>query len=215
MEKLSYEQLLAPYPIKLSMATLRKPKLHELYDISFSTFYLYQFLMEMTPEQYFIELRKEQEGAKYWDSLSGDEQKAITLTYLIAADDSLRDLFISMLNFFVVEEVIQYKGILLILGNSIDIETAQIEEVQENVKTILDNESLLQLLAYIRQTCYMQEKKKEEEPVFKNDIAKRMWEKMKKAEKIETAHKNEDFTLPNIISKVSNYHSSISPLNIW
>lgn len=203
MAKLSYEMLLAPFPITLSYCTLRKPTLKEIYDISFTKYYLYQLLATLTPESYFKEFRNDQKLKDYWNSLSDDEQKSITLFSLISADPSLWELYLDMLNFFMIETVDFQNGYYFVIH----------DEADDN---IISEDDFNLLLSYIRQICNLpDEETKEEEPVFKNDIAKRMYEKMQKAEKVKSIKKNFNLSLPNIISKVSNNHPTISPITVW
>ena len=54
---------------------------------------------------------------------------------------------------------------------------------------------------------------------FKNDIAKKLYEQMQKANKEKEKQKNKkndiNLSLPNIISSVSSKHPSINLINIW
>ena len=217
MEKLSYEMLLAPFPIQLSFGTLRKPFLKEIYELSFATYYFYLFLAGLTAEQYFKELRNSQKGKELWESLPDEEKNTITVCYLISIDRSLCESYLAMLNYFIVENMVYHDGSFIILNDSVDIDELDKREIQEeDIKSILTEEQFNQLLYYIRQICFISEKKDEDEvPVFKNDIAKRMYEKMKKADAIKSIKRNLDITLPNIISKVSNKHPTISPITVW
>lgn len=219
MEKLTYEMLLSPYPIKLSVGTLRKPKLKEIYDITFTKYYFYQFLAGLTPEQYFKELKKDSGGKETWDSLDDDTKSQITVTDLAMLDASLCRLYLELLNFFFVENVVFANGIFFCCDESLDIgKITDASELADNDDAIgeITRDIFPQVLFYIRQICCMaEEEKEEEEPVFKNEIAQRLYEKMQKADKIVSNKKNLNLTLANIISKVSNKHPTISPLNVW
>jgi hypothetical protein len=85
-----------------------------------------------------------------------------------------------------------------------------------------DNNMFHEVLEAIQQICCIYEKhvdKDGKEVKFKNDIAKRIYEKIQKGEEERKQEEEEehgkDYTLPNIISAVSNRHPTISPLNVW
>lgn len=89
---------------------------------------------------------------------------------------------------------------------------------QEDIRGVISENIFLQVLNAIQQVCCIDDKDENvEEKKFKNSLAKKLYEKMLKAEKAKKEEKKFDvnFTLPNIISSVSNRHPTVSPINVW
>ena len=83
---------------------------------------------------------------------------------------------------------------------------------------MIHDKTFLQILDLLQQICCIHEKETAiEDMKFKNNMARKLYEKMLKAQKKERENKKADInmSLPNIISSVSNVHPSINPLNVW
>ena len=217
MNILDYGTLLSPKPIKLSIGSLRKPKLSEIYDLTFDRFVSYESLLKLTPEVYYTELRGE-EGKAEWDTFNDDKKRGIELYNLILSDTSLQNMYEEIFNFFFVESVIFQSPYFILLNEGADLER---ELNKEDISGVISEKSFMQVIYYIQQTCCIFEKQKQsiEDLKFKNDIAKRMYQKMLKAqeeqEKRASKKANKDHSLPNIISAVSNRHPCLNPSSVW
>ena len=215
MSIFDYGTLLCPKPIKLSIGTLRKPKLNEIYDITFERFYFFEVLLKLTPETYYTSLMGD-DGEQKWNSFGDDEKKDMTLYSLILNDERLQQLYTEMFGFFFIEDIVFRSPYFVILNNGISDDH---ELTKEDVHGVISENTFSTVLLMIQQICCIYEKEAEEEvePKFKNALAKKMYEKMKKAKKEQerTKRGNKDLAIPNIISKVSNKHLSINPINVW
>lgn len=211
--KLDYGAQLNPEPIMLSVGSLRKPKLIEIANLNFDKFDLYEMFIKMTPELFYTKI-KGNDGKAYWDSLSDDEQYNMTLYDLILDDTSLQRTYEKILNFFFVETVVFREGLFILFNNVEDASDVSLDDVCG----VLHKEAFLQIIDLIQQICCIHtDEEIPEDMKFKNRLARKLYEKMKKAEKEEKEKRKMDINLsiPNIISAVSNKHPSISPFSVW
>lgn len=213
--KLDYGAQLSPCPIALSIGTLIKPKLLDIAKLSFDKFSYYEFLLKLSPDTFYTKLNSEV-GTEYWNSLSDDERDSITLYDLILENETLQDLFVEIFNFFFEETVIFEEGVFIILRNP-NTDLSNLGEA--DIKGIISKDSVMQVLDLIQQVCCINDEEKEDEKnlKFKNSLAEKLFKRMKKAAKEAEARKKSDvnYTIPNIISTVSNRHQSINPVNVW
>lgn len=212
--KLDYGTQLSPEPIKLSVGTLRKPKLFEIAELNFDAFDIYEMFLKLTPEIFYTKLKGNDEKA-YWESLSEEQRENITLYDLILNDDSLQKTYQEILNFFFVEIVVYNNGLFFLFKNRTD-KTSDI--TQDDICGIIHKDIFPEILDLIQQICCINDKKESPENLkFKNKIARSIYEKMLNAKKKEKKKRKADvnLSLPNIISSISNIHPSISPINVW
>lgn len=211
--RLDYGTQLSPEPIKLSIGTLRKPTLREIANISFDKFNIYEMFLKMTPEIFYTKIKGD-EGKAYWDSLTEEQRDNITLYDLIQSDISLQARYGEILNFFLVERVAYSDGMFILF----DIEKSVTEVSISDVCGVLREETFLQIIDLIQQVCCISAaNEKPENMRFKNRFARKLFDKMEKAQKEEKERSKADMnlTIPNIISSVSNMHPSISPIEVW
>lgn len=217
--KLDYGTQLSSSPIVLSIGTLVKPKLKDITDttkgMSFNKFNYFEALIKMTPESFYTKIKGD-EGKKYWDSLSEDEQDNLTLYQIVINDKQLLNDFLELFNFFFYETVIFKDGYFVLLNKNIDVDSDIV--TQSDIRGVISDKIFLQVLNFISQICCIDnEEENIEEIKFKNSLAKKLFEKILKATKKQKEQQkgNVDFTLPNIISAVSNRHPTINPINVW
>lgn len=225
MDKFPYALVLAPYPIRLSIGTLRKPTLKEIYDLDFNLYTSYEALAKLTPKDYYTKMDGD-EGKEIWRSFTDKQKKEIELFNIVKSNESLCNDYTDLFNFFFEETVIFIEGFFVWLNKPINIYELQEknEQIPEDaISGIVGDEKMFQdVLEAIQQVCCIYEKKVDadgKEVKFKNDIAKEIFEKIQKAEneRNEKAEqeRSKEFTIPNIISAVSNRHPTISPINVW
>ena len=70
---LEYGTQLSPSPILLSIGSIRKPKLHEIADITFGKFNFYEILTKMTPDVYYEKVL--QKTDEKWNAMSNREKE--------------------------------------------------------------------------------------------------------------------------------------------
>ena len=192
MIELKYGTQLSPTPIKLSIGTLRKPKLKEIAEIGFDEFNLFETFAKMTPELWFTKIKGE-DGKSFWCSLSEEERSKIALYDIMLSDKSLIDVYLAIFNFFFVEPVVFYDDNFLILDHTIEDLSGL---TSDDIYGIICKESFIQVLEVIQRICCI-------------------YEKMLKAKQAEKKKSDDNMTLPNIISAVSNRHPSITPITVW
>ena len=217
MTILDYGTLLSPKPIKLSIGSLRKPKLLEIYDISFERFISYESILKLTPEMYYTELLGE-DGKKQWNSFSKEQRNDINIYDIITNDISLQNMYVEIFNYFFVESVVFENPYFVFLNEGTDLKQPI---TKEDITGVISKNTFSQVICMIQQTCCIFEKPKPsiDEQKFKNNIARKLYEKMLKAqeenEKRMVKKGNKDHSLPNIISAVSNRHPCINPNTVW
>lgn len=212
--KLDYGTLLSPTPIKLSIGTLRKHTLREISELSFDRFSLYETFLKITPEIYYTKMCDEDKKV-YWKSLKEDIQDNMTMYDLVLKDDTVRELYTELFNFFFEEFVVFKEGFFIILNQEVDLKE---EITPELLRGIINNVTFKQVLELIQQICYIyEEEEATDELKFKNNAARKIYEKLLKGQKEKKAKKKADVNLsiPNIISAVSNSHQAINPVNVW
>lgn len=210
--KLDYGTQISPSPITLSIGTLRKPTLREISDISFDKFDFYRFLSKMTPKIFFTVLQKDNDGEQYWNVISDKRKKEMTMFEIISNDTELQNLYCDMLNFFFVEDVIFANGYFILT----DQDSTDDDRIQDKLRGAISGTLFDEVMDVIQQICCVKKDEKdeaEEEPKFKNALAKRMYEKMKKPK--HKKKQDENLTLPNLISALSSKHPSLNYTNIW
>lgn len=217
--KFDYGTQLSPSPIVLSIGTLIKPKLKDIAGntngMSFDKFNYFEFLVKMTPESFYTKIKGD-EGKQYWNSLSEDERNSLTLYQIVINDEQLLKTFIEIFNFFFIEKVIFKEGYFILLDTNA--EKNKDITAQTEVRGVISEDIFLQVLDAIQQVCCIADKEDEiDESQFKNKLARKLYYKMQNAAKKAKKERKGDinFTLPNIISAVSNRHPTINPINVW
>lgn len=213
--ELDYGMLLSPVSIPLSVGTLRKPTMREISELTFQKFSMFEAFLKITPEEIYTSFIGDPEENK-WDSLPEDTRDSLTVYDCILDDENLQGVYRSIFDFFFEENVIYYKNLFVLLNEGFDAEHL----TEEAVRGVISEKNFQSVLECIQQTCCIYTKKEEEkERTFKNDLARKMYEKMKKAqaerEKAKQKQTNLDYSLPNIMSAISNRHPSINPINVW
>lgn len=212
--RLDYGTQISPVPITLSIGVLRKPTLSEISKISFEKFGYYEFLLTMNPETYYTKIR-DNDGQEYWESLTEEEQNKITLYDLITEDDKLQYLYTEILNFFFVETVVYREGLFILLKEPVD----NIDEIMDSdmIVGVIHKGLLPQVIEIIQQICclFAEEEEEIDDSKFKNALAKKLFERMRNAQKEQKKKINKNLTVPNIISSLCTKHPSLNYTNIW
>lgn len=215
--RLDYGTQLSPFPITLSIGTLRKPTLKEISQITFDRFSFYEFFLKLSPETYYTKLRKENDGEAFWDSLTEEEQDKITIYNIIEEDEKIRSTYVEIFNFFFVETVIYQEGFFILLKENTAIDNPD-KIKREQVRGAIAKDNFSQVMSLLQQICCIyNEEESLDDMKFKNNLARKLMEKMLKAKKKEQETKKSDLnlTIPNIISSLANKHPSLNYVNIW
>lgn len=215
--RLDYGTQLSPVPITLSIGTLRKPTLKEISQITFERFSFYEFFLKLSPETYYTKLRKENDGEAFWDSLTEEEKDKITIYNIIEEDEKIRSTYVEIFNFFFVETVIYQEGFFILLKENTVIDNPD-KIKREQVRGAIAKDNFSQVMSLLQQICCIyNEEESLDDMKFKNNLARKLMEKMLKAKKKEQEAKKSDLnlTIPNIISSLANKHPSLNYVNIW
>ena len=215
--RLDYGTQSSPVPITLSIGTLRKPTLKEISQITFDRFSFYEFFLKLSPETYYTKLRKENDGEAIWDSLTEEERDKITIYNIIEEDDKIRSTYVEIFNFFFVETVIYQEGFFILLKENTAIDNPD-KIKREQVRGAIAKDNFSQVMSLLQQICCIyNEEESLDDMKFKNNLARKLMEKMLKAKKKEQEAKKSDLnlTIPNIISSLANKHPSLNYVNIW
>lgn len=214
---LQYETLLSPDPIELTIGTIRQPKLREIRSLGFEKYNFYKMFLKMTPELYYTKFTRDKKDM--WESLSDDKKDSITLFDIVDSDEAIQNIYLEIFKYFFVETVIYKFGIYIILKNEIEDESLMTEE---DVSGVIYKDNFIQMLEVLQQICAIYEKEEHAENfVYKNERARQIHEKILRAEREKKqaeateAKANPDYSIPNIISAVSNIHPCLTPITIW
>lgn len=211
--KLDYGTQISPFPIKLSVGTLKKPTLKEIAEMTFDKFSFYEFLLKMTPEMYYTKLLKNNGGVALWNSFSDSKKESFTMYDIINDAESLVDIYVEMFNYFFVETVIFREGFFILLKHSVN---DQDEIESDNIYGVISQTNFNDVLDVIQQVCCIHsEEEKIEEMKFKNNLAKSLVAQMQKAQESNHTKFDLNLTKPNIISSVCSSHPSLNYSNIW
>lgn len=89
---------------------------------------------------------------------------------------------------------------------------------REQVRGAIAKDNFSQVMSLLQQICCIyNEEESLDDMKFKNNLARKLMEKMLKAKKKEQEAKKSDLnlTIPNIISSLANKHPSLNYVNIW
>lgn len=213
---LDYGDLLSPEPIQTSIGKIKKHTLREISRLTFDRFGLYETLLKATPEDIYSKFFEEDKKA-IWDSLDNETKDGMSLFDIITNEESIRSLYCTVLDFFFVEHVSFLDGVFIVTNIPFSDNDSLSEE---DIVGFITRNQFQEVIEIIQQVCCIYNKKQAPiEQKFKNEIARKMFERMQKAKEEEEARKSEklknEYSIPNIISSISNKHPSINPINVW
>lgn len=164
----------------------------------------------MTPELFY---KTVSDDGKYWEELTEQQQEKITMYDLILKNGFLQNTYLKIFQFFFIESIIFENDMFIILKDKIP-DGSKLK--MEDVHGVITGDTFLEVIDLIQQICCIHEKEENAENIqFKNNTAKKYYEKMLKAKKNKAKKHDINMTLPNIISSVSCKHPSINPINVW
>lgn len=218
MTKLDYFTQLSFEPITLSIGRIKKPTIREISKLTFDKFSFFEFLVKMTPEDYYTKLMEKNGGIDKWEEMSFESQNKLSIYDCIIADKQLQDMYIELLNFFFIEPVIYAEGFFIILKEGC--ENINVENLnEENICGLLARENLSEVFCLIQQICGIYSEEDDVENLkFKNDFQKQWYMNMLKAkkeyQKNVTKKADSNMSLPNIISKVATLSPGVNFVTI-
>ena len=221
--RLTYEELIAPpdVPITLSIGHIKQPTLREIWKHGVNLFRLYQVYMRLTPNDYFTQLNREA-CEKYWNTLSDEQQKGMTMFDIVLLDDDVAIFYQEILNFFFMERVVRRDNVFVLVDTNDYISADKDLEIDtSNYVGFIHSKNFDDVMDILQQVCCIKSDNPMDEkmPKFKNEKAKRLYEKMLKAKKKQEEKINEkervNLSLPNIISATAAKCPGLNIVNIW
>lgn len=218
--QLDYFTLLSPEPIQLSIGSIKNPTARDVGKISMQRFSLYQVLMKLTPSDYYHEVAKDR--LVYWDALTDEQKQTMTMWDLLQVEPEIIPDYLDMLNFFFVERVIFKEKVLAIIDTD-DYKTPdeELEITDSNLKGVLFDKNFAEVMDILQQVCCIKSADPMDEPMpkFKNEKAKKLYERMLKAKKGQEKKQEEkdavNLVFANIISSVAAKSNNLNIVNIW
>lgn len=181
--------------------------------MTFDKFNYYEFFLKLSPDVYYTKVMKDEKRA-FWDSMSNEERERTTIYDIILKDNALRDVYIEIFNFFFVENVVYKEGLFILTREKED----DLRKFEDNICGVITSETFPQVVNLMQQICCIYDEEESlDDMKFKNNLARKLAEKMMKAKQNmrESKKLDLDLTIPNIISSISNMHPSLNYVNIW
>lgn len=214
-----YGTLISPNPIKLSIGSLKKPKLIEIGEITFSRFYMYETFLKITPEEFYKSFYSN-EKIKTKNSSLNLEKENLTMYDIIINDINVQNLYCEILNFFFIENIYFKDKVFIILKE--DVTIIDLDSITEkDIKGIIYRENFLEILDMIQQICCINSSESSESKnlKFRDEYTRKLWEKLEKSriknEKKKKKSVNINLVIPNIISAVSSKSCNLNINTIW
>ena len=212
-----YGTLLNPYPIVLSFGHLIKPTLGDIAKLSFDRYSAYRAFSRYTPRDYYTKLLKNNGGIEQWEAIPDDEKDKLTMYMLIKADSQLQKIYTDLLKFFFKENVSYKEGFFILFNGDVE----QNKDIPlDMISGVISENNFLEVMRMIQQICCVYKHEEIiEDMKFKNSLARKLFEKMQKAQKEQEEQKegeiDKDISIPNVISSIVAIHPSINMLNVW
>lgn len=218
---LDYYTLLCPVPIDIGIGKIKNHTLREIGELTYFKYGMFQVYLKLTPDDYYKNINK-QNCETYWDLLDDEQKKSITLYDLVLTEEDVQQTYIEIFNFFFVEKVVFYNNLFFILkNNDLDMFDEDMDISDENIQGVINPANFESVVDIIQQVCCIKsdDPLNEPTPKFKNEKAKRLYERMLKAKKKDDERKEKknsvNMSLPNIISATAAKSFGLNILNIW
>lgn len=199
--KLSYSDLLSPYPIYIkNVGGIISPKIDDIFKIGINTYDYYLFIISMDLNSYFSITNQK----ALYDELYEEQKTELNVFDLLITTDELRENLQLAYNFFIKEDVVydSEKRCFLIKDNDVLI-------------GVIYDENYNSVGNIINQRNYVKIDDTNDLSKIKSKKALKILEKIKKAKESQKKPKRDArMELGNIISSVANKHSSINMINI-
>jgi len=222
--KLDYGTLMGTAPLILQNGLhIRSPLLKEISEITFPVYQSYLTALMLDKESYFYGIEHEQ--FQYLSNYSEKEKQALKKirseyeSFTEEEKDSMLFMDIIIFDPIVVYSLEQalsfFSGCQLTYSQQ---NQGFIQEDEENIVCFIPKASYPEIADLILQrNGVLTKDSKIEKPVFKNELAKTLYDRTRKAQQKSSTGKKEDknMDLPNIISAVSARHPSLNIHNIW
>lgn len=184
------------------IGNIKSPTLREIRKTTYYIFFCYINFLLCSPQNYAqaIELGKE------YEALSEEDKEKNSLYNLLLYNDA--NLLLTLISFFVCDDV-EFDN------NSLSFKIYQ--NVKDGKQCIghIGNDNFEQFRTEVQNILGLKSEKKQE-PKFKNNLAKKMFEKLKKHNQKQEKEQDENYSLDNMIRKYCTHNKvGINILNVW
>ena len=222
MITLSHYDLISPssYYIK-DVGHIKPITLSEIDGLpnKYQTYYDYVRFINLSKEDFIqlLQLSEDVVSALEQDQL--DRGLTLEKYDLLILNQDILNFIILSLNFFFDENVSYYRDKCLFIVHDGDLSAG--DDLTGKIKGIITRDNYDDVTDVILQRCAVKTREdiEEEHPKFKNEKARKMWERQRaiKKKREEKANKEDAkfFDIANIISAVSSKHPSLNMINIW
>lgn len=208
--KINEFDLVSPYTCDIpvnGIGKVRKPRLIDIAEAGFENYQVYLMYFIEPVDEGFDNLY----GKGKYEKLSNDEKNRLTPYLLFSENPIIRGGFLEAISFFVDGEVSWYEERKCFLVNA-DFD----EDGTVNCDGVIDGKNFAAFADVIAQISNVQREEEEVEQ-YENELARRIDEaaKMGKRARQRANGDIKTFSLPNVILKLSVYHSSLNFTNMW
>ena len=207
--ELSYLDLLSPEPVYFhNIGGVISPTLKEIRSIGYDNYQLYLNLFLMTPKSFYETIQQ----SEYYDSLSVEQQAALSIFDLMTEHDSFRTMLENALNFFMKEQVHYHAEIHAFYTYEKD----EDKNTDKNPVGMIHKNIWPALCKIVLQRNNMKPPKNDITQA-KNQRALAIMKKLQEGRDKQNIKNKSDknMELGNIISAIANRHESLNILNIW
>lgn len=209
--KLSYSDLISPFPFKTSICSIKSPTLSDVWKITYDVYLSYIKILSLTPQIFCTKINTSLEN--WFNSLSGEQKQNITLLDICSVDNTIIPKISDALNFFIIENIFWNNEL-----SSFVVYDSKDEKGNIIPKSFIHSKVWKELIGIIFQLNGINSNEEElQETKAKNQKALEIMSKLKKGREKNKKNKEPDknLQLDNLVSVVANKHPSLNMLNIW
>lgn len=219
--KLSYWDLISLTPYKINnVGSVKAITLREIDNLpqKYSTYQLYIHLFLLTEDEFYTINNTDESKVKQPKSVDCQDRTDISIYDLFVSSPITLGSLLLALNFFFDEEIIfDYKKKSFVSYK--DIQKNDNGEDEIIPLGYINRENFSEVKSIILQRCAINaNNEKKKEPLdFKNEKAKKLWEKINtpKPKSAKDKQLDANFDLPNIVSSLAFKQTGLNMVNIW
>jgi hypothetical protein len=214
--QVGYEFLVGTTPLLLQgIGSIKSPQLksfmcNEYGEMSYGTYKLYLSTILMQPKNFYIIFGgKEKE---WWDEQSDEFKNSQDITNLIPTSPEAKQAYQESLDFFFIDKV-KYSE-----EHNVYITYNGAKDENGNLKATgyIPQDNFKEVCGVIAQlNGIVNDETKDAKPKYKNKLAEKIMNKIKKGQEDRAKKEDKRYSLPNIISAVVSRHSSLNYTNIY
>lgn len=213
MIKLNYIDRISPYGVMLrNVGRIHSPVLADILKTGYNQYQRILTLFLYTPERYFTDISTESGTENLWNQLNNEQKNNLTMFDILTSTEEVRSELISGLALFILGDFEwdeKHQAILI---------DKRIDGKNQTIGGYIDRSNYLTVVKVILQLLEIaDDDMPEETPKFRTEKDRLFYEKFQ-AKKKEFAHTKKgdpNLELPNMISLLCTFHSSLNYSNIF